>query len=130
MPQTALLGDRNAVRLRRALSLRRDRFLSVRSSSRKFIEEHCAGLEEFKAHVATLDHDSLRAIGLTMEEIDKLAARYIKADTVIITWAMTLTQYKDTVAIIKEITILLLLRGNSQCVRRNVGGNVAMSLPL
>ncbi|WP_104082341.1 FdhF/YdeP family oxidoreductase [Cryobacterium sp. Y11] len=79
----------------------------------EFIEEHCAGLEEFKTHVATLDHDSvLRATGLTTEEIDELAARYIKADKVIITWAMGLTQHKDAVAIIKEIMNLLLLRGN------------------
>ncbi|WP_104126090.1 FdhF/YdeP family oxidoreductase [Cryobacterium sp. Y57] len=79
----------------------------------EFIEEHCAGLEEFKAHVATLDHDSvLRATGLTTEEIDELAARYMKADKVIITWAMGLTQHKDAVAIIKEIMNLLLLRGN------------------
>ncbi|TFD85161.1 FdhF/YdeP family oxidoreductase [Cryobacterium serini] len=79
----------------------------------EFIDEHCAGLEEFKAHVATLDHDSvLRATGLTTEEIDELAARYMKADKVIITWAMGLTQHKDAVAIIKEIMNLLLLRGN------------------
>ena len=79
----------------------------------EFIEEHCAGLEEFKAHVATLDHDSvLRATGLTTAEIDELAARYMKADKVIITWAMGLTQHKDAVAIIKEIMNLLLLRGN------------------
>ncbi|TFD27720.1 FdhF/YdeP family oxidoreductase [Cryobacterium lyxosi] len=79
----------------------------------EFIEENCAGLEEFKAHVATLDHDSvLRATGLTTAEIDELAARYMKADKVIITWAMGLTQHKDAVAIIKEIMNLLLLRGN------------------
>ena len=79
----------------------------------KFIEEHCSGLEEFKAHVANLDHDAvLRATGLTTEEIDELAARYLKADNVIITWAMGLTQHKDAVPIIKEIINLLLLRGN------------------
>ena len=79
----------------------------------KFIEEHCSGLEEFKAHVATLDHDAvLRATGLTTQEIDELAARYLKADKVIITWAMGLTQHQDAVAIIKEIMNLLLLRGN------------------
>ena len=79
----------------------------------KFIEEHCSGLEDFKAHVAKLDHDAvLRATGLTTEEIDELAARYLKADKVIITWAMGLTQHKDAVPIIKEIVNLLLLRGN------------------
>lgn len=79
----------------------------------KFIEEHCSGLEEFKDHVARLDHEAvLQATGLTTEEIDELAGRYLKADKVIITWAMGLTQHKDAVSIIKEVINLLLLRGN------------------
>jgi len=79
----------------------------------KFIEEHCSGLEEFTKHVAGLDHEMvLQATGLTTEEIDELAARYLKADKVIITWAMGLTQHKDAVSIIKEVMNLLLLRGN------------------
>lgn len=79
----------------------------------QFIEEHCSGLEEFAAHVAVLDDEAVfRATGLTAEEIDELAARYLKADNVIITWAMGLTQHKDAVLIIKEVINLLLLRGN------------------
>jgi molybdopterin-dependent oxidoreductase alpha subunit len=78
-----------------------------------FLDEHCSGLEEFKAHVAKLDHEAvLEATGLTTEEIDELAERYLKADKVIITWAMGLTQHKDAVSIIKEVMNLLLLRGN------------------
>ena len=54
----------------------------------------------------------LEATGLTTEEIDEFAARYLKADRVIITWAMGLTQHKQAVPTIKEIINLLLLRGN------------------
>ena len=79
----------------------------------QFLEEHCQGLEELKAHLATLDEASvLEATGLRSEEIDELADRYLRADKVIITWAMGITQHKKAVATIKEIINLLLLRGN------------------
>ena len=78
-----------------------------------FIQEHCEGLEELKAHLSHLDGDKvLEATGLRTDEIDELAARYLKAEKVIITWAMGLTQQKKGVATIKEIVNLLLLRGN------------------
>ncbi|WP_028267406.1 FdhF/YdeP family oxidoreductase [Arthrobacter sp. MA-N2] len=78
-----------------------------------FIEEHCQGLEEFRAHIEKLDEqDVLAATGLKTEEIDELASRYLRAEKVIITWAMGLTQHKKAVATIKEIVNLLLLRGN------------------
>ncbi|MCA4131312.1 FdhF/YdeP family oxidoreductase [Arthrobacter sp. M4] len=78
-----------------------------------FIEEHCEGFEEFAAHVAQLDEAQVSAAtGLRAEEIDELAARYLKAERVIVTWAMGLTQHKKAVPTIKEIVNLLLLRGN------------------
>jgi len=79
----------------------------------EFLEEHCEGLEELRLHLAELDEGAvLEATGLRVEEIDELAARYLKAERVIITWAMGLTQQKKGVATIKEIINLLLLRGN------------------
>ncbi len=79
----------------------------------EFIQEHCQGLEELKAHLARLDEGAvLAATGLRREEIDELAGRYLRAERVIITWAMGLTQQKKGVAAIKEIINLLLLRGN------------------
>ncbi|HET7414342.1 MAG TPA: FdhF/YdeP family oxidoreductase [Arthrobacter sp.] len=78
-----------------------------------FIERHCQGLEELKAHLDDLDEQEvLEATGLRSEEIDELAERYMKAKRVIVTWAMGLTQQKKGVATIKEIINLLLLRGN------------------
>ena len=79
----------------------------------QFLQEHCQGLDELRAHLAHLDERAvLEATGLRVEEIDELAARYLKADKVIITWAMGLTQHKKAVPTIKEIINLLLLRGN------------------
>ncbi|WP_426998479.1 FdhF/YdeP family oxidoreductase [Pseudarthrobacter sp. N5] len=78
-----------------------------------FLQEHCEGLAELKAHLGILDEEAvLQATGLRREEIDQLAARYLKAGKVIITWAMGITQQKKGVATIKEIINLLLLRGN------------------
>lgn len=78
-----------------------------------FLDEHCEGLEELKAHLAGLDEAAvLEATGLRSDEIDELADRYLRAEKVIITWAMGITQHKKGVATIKEIINLLLLRGN------------------
>ncbi|MFB2596577.1 FdhF/YdeP family oxidoreductase [Herbiconiux sp. P17] len=78
-----------------------------------FLTEHCVGLDELTAHLAGLDETAvLEATGLTSAEIDELAERYIRAERVIVTWAMGLTQHKRAVAGIKEIVNLLLLRGN------------------
>ncbi|GAA4142572.1 FdhF/YdeP family oxidoreductase [Leifsonia shinshuensis] len=79
----------------------------------EFLAKHTLGLEEFRAHIATLDDFTvLEATGLTLEEIDLLADLYIRSDRVIITWAMGLTQQKNAVATLKELMTLLLLRGN------------------
>ncbi|MEO6827756.1 MAG: FdhF/YdeP family oxidoreductase [Microbacteriaceae bacterium] len=78
-----------------------------------FLDRYCLGLEEFALHLASLDESEvLEATGLTSAEIDELAARYLAADNVIITWAMGLTQHKKAVPTIKEVINLLLLRGN------------------
>ncbi len=78
-----------------------------------FLNKHCEGLAELREHLSALDEAAvLEATGLQVEEIDELAARYLKADKVIITWAMGITQQKKGVATIKEIINLLLLRGN------------------
>jgi molybdopterin-dependent oxidoreductase alpha subunit len=79
----------------------------------EFLNAHCHGLEELRAHVELLDDETvLTATGLQLSEINELADRYIAADKVIITWAMGITQQKKGVATIKEIINLLLLRGN------------------
>ncbi|MFE5334539.1 FdhF/YdeP family oxidoreductase [Isoptericola sp. NPDC056573] len=79
----------------------------------EFLAAHTSGLEELRAHLADLDEDAvLAATGLTGTEIDELADRYLRAERVIVTWAMGLTQHTKAVPTIKEIVNLLLLRGN------------------
>lgn len=78
-----------------------------------FLAEHTLGLEEFRAHIATLDDATvLEATGLSLADIDLLADLYVRSDRTIITWAMGLTQQKNAVATLKELITLLLLRGN------------------
>jgi molybdopterin-dependent oxidoreductase alpha subunit len=78
-----------------------------------FLAEHTHGLAEFRTHLDGLSEaDVLEATGLRADEIDELALRYLKADRVIICWAMGLTQHKHAVVTIQEIVNLLLLRGN------------------
>jgi molybdopterin-dependent oxidoreductase alpha subunit len=79
----------------------------------EFLAAHTSGFDEFAAHVVDLDEAAvLESTGLTPLEIEAFAQEYLKADKVIITWAMGLTQQKKAVATIKEIVNLLLLRGN------------------
>lgn len=78
-----------------------------------FLAKHAIGLDSFAEHVRHVDDTTVvEATGLTVEEIDRLAALYISSDRVIITWAMGLTQHKNAVATIKEVINVLLLRGN------------------
>ncbi|OEI67782.1 hypothetical protein Cus16_2532 [Curtobacterium sp. ER1/6] len=78
-----------------------------------FIAEHTSGYEAFVEHVLQVDDDEVvRATGLTLEEIDELAERYMRSERTIITWAMGITQHTKAVDTIKEIINLLLLRGN------------------
>ncbi|MGH9098504.1 MAG: FdhF/YdeP family oxidoreductase, partial [Acidimicrobiales bacterium] len=78
-----------------------------------FLNEYCDGLEAFRAHLEDLDPSAvLAATGLTSPEIDALADRYIRAERVIVCWAMGLTQHRQAVPTIAEIVNLLLLRGN------------------
>ncbi|MEJ6489413.1 FdhF/YdeP family oxidoreductase [Leucobacter sp. USCH14] len=78
-----------------------------------FIAEHCDGFEAFAEHIAQVDDAAVeRATGLSAAEIDEFAERYLRADRVIIAWAMGITQHRRSVDTIKEIINLLLLRGN------------------
>ncbi|KQX06668.1 MULTISPECIES: FdhF/YdeP family oxidoreductase [unclassified Leifsonia] len=78
-----------------------------------FLAEHCSGFDAFAAAMAEVDDDEvLLATGLSLQQIDELADAYIRAERVIITWAMGITQHRKAVETIKEIVNLLLLRGN------------------
>ncbi|MFE1557237.1 FdhF/YdeP family oxidoreductase [Streptomyces sp. NPDC058734] len=78
-----------------------------------FIREHTHGYEAFAAAAKDADWDeTLTATGLTRPEIERALAMVLASKRTIICWAMGLTQHKHSVATIREVVNLLLLRGN------------------
>lgn len=78
-----------------------------------FINTYCAGFEEYRKEILALDDDEVaRATGLSHDEIAELGDRYIASNGTIITWALGVTQHKNSVATIGDIMNLLFLRGN------------------
>jgi molybdopterin-dependent oxidoreductase alpha subunit len=79
----------------------------------EFLSEHCAGFADYRAAVdatgwAEIEDQS----GLTRDQIERAAAIYMKAERVICTWAMGVTQHLHSVATIREISNFMFLRGN------------------
>jgi formate dehydrogenase major subunit len=78
-----------------------------------FISRHTDGFDAYASHVRQAVWDELEVgSGLTREQIGKLAERIMAAKSVIIAWAMGLTQHKRAVPTIREVTNVQLLRGN------------------
>jgi molybdopterin-dependent oxidoreductase alpha subunit len=79
----------------------------------EFIDRYTDGLEEAKEHWRTLDWSLIeRLSGLTRAQIEQCADDVIAAKSIIVCWAMGLTQHRNAVATIREIVDFLLLRGN------------------
>lgn len=77
----------------------------------EFISEHTAGLEPYRLHLQQLDWDTLlKACAQNMAMIDELAGLF-RSKRIISCWAMGLTQHRNAVATIRDLTNLHLLRG-------------------
>jgi molybdopterin-dependent oxidoreductase alpha subunit len=78
-----------------------------------FLGEHTTGFDELRAHLADVPWQALEEeSGVTRVEMKEAADIYLGASNVIACWAMGLTQHRHGVANVREITNLLLLRGN------------------
>ena len=78
-----------------------------------FIREYTTGFAEAAANWAAIDWDEIdAATGLGREEIEAFVAEVRRAPTVVVCWAMGLTQHRQAVPTIREIVNFLLLRGN------------------
>ncbi|WP_437066168.1 FdhF/YdeP family oxidoreductase [Streptomyces sp. enrichment culture] len=78
-----------------------------------FIEEHTTGFAEFAEHARKVSWDDiLTATGLPREEMEQLFERVLNSDSIIVCWAMGVTQHKHGVRTIREIVNFLLARGN------------------
>ncbi len=78
-----------------------------------FLNAHTVSVLDY---LAAVDETSWEQIteqsGLTLDDIELAARMYVKAEKVIMCWAMGITQHRHSVATIQEIANLMLLRGN------------------
>lgn len=80
---------------------------------RAFVDSSTEGFAEYAAARAELDWgETLKATGLTREEIEHTADMMAASKATIFCWALGLTQQPHSVDTIKEIINLLLLQGN------------------
>jgi molybdopterin-dependent oxidoreductase alpha subunit len=80
---------------------------------REFIAGHTVGFEETEKALRALEPaDVLAATGLRQQDIDRALAEVLRAERIVVCWAMGLTQHKNAVPTIREVVNFLLLRGN------------------
>ncbi|MCJ2129060.1 FdhF/YdeP family oxidoreductase [Methylobacterium sp. E-045] len=80
---------------------------------RAFLSHHAEGHEAYRAIVEATSWEAIEdQSGLSRADIEVAAGVYLGADKVICTWAMGVTQHKHSVATIREMTNVMLLRGN------------------
>ncbi|MFE2880003.1 FdhF/YdeP family oxidoreductase [Streptomyces roseus] len=106
--QIRIGGDQALFRLLNKLVIETDG-----ATDQDFIREHTHGYEELAAAAQEADWaETLTATGLTRPEIERALAMILASRRTIVCWAMGLTQHKHSVATIREVVNLLLLRGN------------------
>ena len=78
-----------------------------------FIETYCDGFGEACRAWRSLQWSEIESqSGLTREELEHFASDVVAAKSVVVCWAMGITQHRNAVATIREIVNFLLLRGN------------------
>ena len=79
---------------------------------RSFVEQHCAGFDDYQTRTRTVDLDTVEeATGIGRAQLEKVADMLMASQRTVICWAMGLTQHRHAVATIGEATNLLLMRG-------------------
>lgn len=79
----------------------------------EFIDSSCDGFAEVTTHWRSQNPATVAArTGLTDTEIAQFVEESTRAQSIIVCWAMGLTQHRNAVATIREIVNYLLLRGN------------------
>ncbi|MEL4154072.1 FdhF/YdeP family oxidoreductase [Corynebacterium bovis] len=105
--QVRLDGDRAFFQAVNKELIRRD------ALDHDFIDRFTTGFEETREHLLGLDDDELlRGCGLTRDDVLRTVDAIEKAQSVIITWTLGVTQHRDAVYTIREMVNTLLLTGN------------------
>jgi len=78
-----------------------------------FVAAHTAGFGEWRDHLSAVDWDRVvAATGLTREQVIEAARMVADSNATVWCWAMGLTQHRNSVATIKEVVNLALVRGD------------------
>jgi molybdopterin-dependent oxidoreductase alpha subunit len=78
-----------------------------------FIDEHTDGFDALAQHLRRLDRPAaLAACGLGEEDVAAAVAMVVEARSIVVCWAMGITQHRNAVATIREVVNFALLRGN------------------
>jgi molybdopterin-dependent oxidoreductase alpha subunit len=91
-----------------------DRLLVERGAvDRAFIDASTDGFDAMAEHLQELDVDrALAACGLTIDEVEAAYRLVVEAGSIVVCWAMGITQHRNSVVTIREIVNFALLRGN------------------
>ncbi|QWZ07113.1 FdhF/YdeP family oxidoreductase [Nocardioides panacis] len=80
---------------------------------RDFIERHTVGFEAWATHVRELDWTAVeKATDLSRAQIEEAAGMFRDSPATVTCWAMGVTQHRNAVATIKEISNVAFLQGN------------------
>jgi len=86
--------------------------IARRAVDREFVTRSCDGYDALATHLAGLDREALlAATALEPGDVEQLIEWIAGTDRIVACWAMGLTQHRQAVATIQEITNTLLLRG-------------------
>ncbi|VVN84896.1 FdhF/YdeP family oxidoreductase [Pseudomonas fluorescens] len=78
-----------------------------------FLNEHTGGVLDYLAAIDKTPWEQIvEQSGLPLTDIEQAARMYAKSKSVIMCWAMGITQHRHSVQTIQEIANLMLLRGN------------------
>ncbi len=108
----AVNGDVALLKAIMLLLWHEDRENGGRTLAWDFITEHTEGVEAFIEDLRKQDFNSLaEASGVSRDQIKEAVEMIRKADSLIICWAMGITQHENGVDNVKEIVNLLLCKG-------------------
>ncbi|WP_123029469.1 FdhF/YdeP family oxidoreductase [Mycolicibacterium stellerae] len=79
---------------------------------RDFVDAHCSNFADYEARTRQIDLDTVvEATGISREQLEHVAQMFIESERTVACWAMGLTQHRHAVAMIAEVSNLLLMRG-------------------
>ncbi len=79
----------------------------------EFISNNTLGFEDWKRHIESTDWETIvEQSGISRDRIEKTGTAIARSKRMIVCWAMGLTQHENSVAVIQEVSNLLLAGGH------------------